>query len=366
MSQAGLINSKGGGGGGNVQTLTGNTGGAVGPTANNINVIGNNTQGINIDGNPGTSTLTVSGINASSTQLGVASFNAIEFNVTAGAVASNPITLTAGIGITITGSPVNLGGTVTISASGVMATTFTEDSGTATPAANNLNIFGTAAQGISTSGAGSSVTLTIANASSIQKGVASFNPTNFTSTAGVITSNPITVIGAGGITISGSPVNLGGSLTVTAGGTIPTTFTEDSGTATPSGNNLNILGGTGVKTSGSGSTVTINVVGGGFKWIDEAVSFNALVNTGYFVTAIATATLPAAPAQGDTIVFSVDTASILTITANAGQVIRIGAAVSAAAGTAANNARGDSVTLVYRASDTTWIASAVIGTWTVT
>lgn len=47
----------GGGGGSPVQTLTGNTGGAVPPTANNINVIGAN--GILVTGSPGTSTLTI-------------------------------------------------------------------------------------------------------------------------------------------------------------------------------------------------------------------------------------------------------------------------------------------------------------------
>ncbi len=55
-SQAGA--SGGGGGAGAVSTLTGNTGGAVGPTANNINVVGSGT--IAVAGNPGTSTLTIS------------------------------------------------------------------------------------------------------------------------------------------------------------------------------------------------------------------------------------------------------------------------------------------------------------------
>ncbi len=64
MSQAGIINVAGGGGGGApVQTLTGDSGGAVPPTANNINTLGNdstvnNANGITIIGNPGTSTLT--------------------------------------------------------------------------------------------------------------------------------------------------------------------------------------------------------------------------------------------------------------------------------------------------------------------
>lgn len=59
MSQAGIVNiSGGGGGGGPIETLTGNSGGAVPPTANNIFVLG--AAGINVVGNPGTSTLTIS------------------------------------------------------------------------------------------------------------------------------------------------------------------------------------------------------------------------------------------------------------------------------------------------------------------
>lgn len=40
---------------------------------------------------------------------------------------------------------------------------------------------------------------------------------------------------------------------------IPTTFTTDSGVATPAANNLNVLGGTGMNTAGAGATVTINL-----------------------------------------------------------------------------------------------------------
>lgn len=103
-----------------------------------------------------------------------------------------------------------------------------------------------------------------------------------------------------------------------------------------------------------------------FAWTDEGTSFNALASNGYFITAVATATLPASPSQGNMISFIVDTASALTLRANTGQVIRIGAAVSASAGSAVSNARGDSVTLVYRSSDTAWIETSVVGTWTVT
>ncbi len=62
MSQGGILNTAGGGGSGSpVQTLTGDTGGPVPPTANNINIIGGtasgtNDNGIVVNGNAGTST----------------------------------------------------------------------------------------------------------------------------------------------------------------------------------------------------------------------------------------------------------------------------------------------------------------------
>lgn len=55
-----------------VETVTGNDGIAVGPDVMyNLNLLGNNTQGINVTGNAGTSTLTIAGIDATTTQKGV-------------------------------------------------------------------------------------------------------------------------------------------------------------------------------------------------------------------------------------------------------------------------------------------------------
>lgn len=61
MSQAGAVSPGGTIGPTVVETLTGNTGGAVGPTGNNINVVGDGTT-IAVAGDPGTSTLTISAI----------------------------------------------------------------------------------------------------------------------------------------------------------------------------------------------------------------------------------------------------------------------------------------------------------------
>lgn len=58
-----------------------------------------------------------------------------------------------------------------ISLTPTVPTSFVEDAGTAIPALNVIDIKGTAAQGISTSGAANVVTITASNSSTIQKGV---------------------------------------------------------------------------------------------------------------------------------------------------------------------------------------------------
>lgn len=109
----------------------------------------------------------------------------------------------------------------------------------------------------------------------------------------------------------------------------------------------------------------VSLSGGGFTWTDVSGAFSPLKNNGYFITGTATGTLPASPAQGDTIKFFVDHASqVLTIDAPGTQLIRLGSLVSSAGGTAVSTLQGDSVELVYRASDTCWCAvCGYSGTW---
>lgn len=78
-----------------------------------------------------------------------------------------------------------------------------------------------------------------------------------------------------GIDISTSVANtVNFAFDITEVGTIADTFTSDSGSAQPSANNLNILGGAGISTSGSGSTITIALDGGGTA-IDSFVTDSA-------------------------------------------------------------------------------------------
>lgn len=69
---------------------------------------------------------------------------------------------------------------------------------------------------------------------------------------------------AGSITSPNSSVTIGYSspnITIVAGATVATTYTTDSGVASPSANNLNVLGSGSITTTGAGNTVTTTLQG---------------------------------------------------------------------------------------------------------
>ncbi len=144
---------------------------------------------------------------------------------------------------------------------------------------------------------------------------------------------------------------------------VPTTFVADAGSATPAANILNVVGAGGTSTAGAGNTLTITTVATTFTWTDEAISFAAAVNNGYFCTAALTATLPLAPTQGQVVVIETTVAASIVVKASAGQFIKMGSGVSSAAGTATSSAAGNSVYLVFRASDQIWYSVSTEGTW---
>ncbi len=200
-----IENTGGGGGGGGTNSLMGNSGTAT-QSGGVITVIGS--SGITTTGD-GASTLTITPTNDLAALEALAGTGyAVRTGVDTWALR----TFLAGSGISLSNAD-GVAGATTITAGATVPTTFTGDAGSASPALNNINIFGTAVQGISTSAAGSTVTITAADATDTQKGVASFDLTNFTVTAGDVASNPITITAGVGLDTGGA-VNLGGAVTL--------------------------------------------------------------------------------------------------------------------------------------------------------
>jgi len=119
------------------------------------------------------------------------------------------------------------------------------------------------------------------------------------------------------------------AITSVSGGGGATTFVEDTGSAVPAAGTLNILGGTGIETSGSGSTVTITAVGAGFKWNNvTATSAQMAPENGYAANNAGLVTLtlplPGGTQFGDTIAAMNIGAGGFKIAQGAGQQIIIG------------------------------------------
>lgn len=178
-----------------------------------------------------------------------------------------------------------------------------------------------------------------AGSTASQSGIAHFDSTDFT----VDANGFVALAGAGaGQTITGD-----------SGGALP-----------PSGGNWNILGRSGSKTAGSGSTITVRSP----PYADVGGSGTSVLNSGEFVTATATRTLPATASvtDGDLVEYIATTANVLTLTANTNQRIRLGNVQTAVAGTAISTAIGDSITLRFRATDQIWYATSSVGIWGLT
>jgi len=221
---------------------------------------------------------------------------------------------------------------------------FTTDSGIAVPALGNLNVFGVinaaGTDPFSTSGVGDTLNINIqtsqaigaTNASNI--GLAAFNSAQFTVDANGFVS--------------------------TSGTGVANTITGDTGGAlSPTAGNWNILGGPGVTTTGSGSTLTINSV-----VFTDTTATTLAVDNGYFATAAGTYNMPATAAQGEVIEIVCDTAGAVVLDCPANNLIRIGNQITSSGGTATSNDIGDSLKLRYRLSSLTWHAISVVGNWT--
>lgn len=128
----------------------------------------------------------------------------------------------------------------------------------------------------------------------------------------------------------------------------------------PTAGNWNILGRSGSKTNGSGSTLTVNSP----PYANQGSTGISTLNSGEFVTAISTRTTPASVGllDGDLLEYVVINGP-LTIQLTGTQVAHVGSLTTSAAGTITSTLTGDSISLRYQASTDDWWATSVIGTW---
>jgi len=146
----------------------------------------------------------------------------------------------------------------------------------------------------------------------------------------------------------------------------------NTGSATPAGSVLNILGSSPITTTASGNTVTISIASGGFTWIPvtSLVPGNPITlvkNTGYLCEggSLVTFALPATATVGDTYqIMSTDVGGNTPwiVTRTAAQSIRVGMSktTGGAGGSVASTTVGDTFELVcivmntdFQSSDST-------------
>jgi hypothetical protein len=138
---------------------------------------------------------------------------------------------------------------------GVLQTLTSNTGGAVSPTAGNINVVG---DGVTITGAGNPGTSTITF--SVVGGAVLSTLTG--NSGGAVSPNMgnINIVGSGLVTVVGNPGT--NTLTISAGGAAADSFPTDSGTATPAGGILNVLGGTAgrdIDTSGSGNTIHIDL-----------------------------------------------------------------------------------------------------------
>lgn len=387
MSQAGIINAESGPLPADVlETLTGNSGGAVSPdTLHNINIVG--TGGVTVTGDPTTHTLSIAGAGAAT----------ITIDTDNGSATGTTLNLLAYQGTNACGASVIFSATastIDLNITDLLGNMFLGlDCGnqTLTGAANTV-VGGFGSSGSSLTSGGQNVVI---GGSNLPLGTTSnfntsigfgnlgtlltgqynvalgyFSGDNYTSSEssnillnsdGVLGESNVLRIGQG--TGTGSQqlskayicgingVNVGSTATVV------TENTDQLGTAV-------ITAGSGITVTPSANAITIAASGSFINsWVSQGTSVTAVAGTGYFTSALIIITLPAAPNMGDTVGVSVCNVANIFITAGTlSQTIRIGSNTQVG-GSIQNTNRGDTLILTYNSVTNEWIATSVIGNW---
>ncbi len=165
-------------------------------------------------------------------------------------------------------------------------------------------------------------------------------------------------IGTTALNTGGTHINVG-RLT-SPGGTVTIGYSSPNITLeAAAGGVTSITGGPGVTITGTAAVPIVNSV-----LFTDTTATTLEVDKGYNATAAGTYNMPATAVQGELITVNAELAGVI-LDAPALNFIRVGSQITIASGTITSTAAGDSITLRYRLSSLTWIATSVVGNWTV-
>ncbi len=389
-----------------IKTLTGNSGGAIAPVANNINTVG--TGSITSIGTAGTITTQLTGLTNHSVQVGAGTATLTQLSVgtngqvLVGATGADPafatltssdssISFTAGVNtlsLQVAGGT-SVGKTITGNTGGALS-----------PTAGNWNILGTGS--ITTSGSGSTLTTQLTGLTNhavlVGAGTATITSVGPTATIGQVlqsagsSADPAFSTATYPLTTTINQILYSSSANTvtglaTANNSVFTTGTTGIPVATPlSSNGQVIIGsgsgapaastltaGTGITITNAANSITIASVGGGFTWNDvTTTSASMAVNNGYLSdnAGLVTLTLPATAVQFSVIRVAGNGAGGWKIAQNANQLIQFGSAAATTTGitgSLSSTNRYDTVELiaVVGGASTQWNVLSSVGNQTI-
>lgn len=349
-----------------LETLTGNSGGAISPTGGNINTLG--TGSITIAGAGSTLTTQLTGLTNHNVLVGAgtATITNVAPSATAGiplvsnGAAADPSFTTAVVAGGGTGAtsftayaPVIAGTTATgpfQSASTGLATAgfvLTSNGAAAVPSFQSVSASGAITTITGNSGGAESPTaggnFNILGTGSIT--VAGSANTETVQLTGL--TNHSLLVGAGTATITNLGVATNGQLPIGSAGADPVLAT--------------LTAGTGISIANGAGSITISTMGGSLNWVDQTVDLNPLVkNTAYEADkgTLLTLTLPTGATFGDTIRVQGFGAGGWTLNAGTGQTIQVEANATTVAGSVSSTNRYDYIQVTCSSTTTTWFATA--------
>jgi hypothetical protein len=365
------------------QTITGNSGGALSPTAGNWNILGAavaaGSTPVTTVGSVSTLTIDVQRAQAivatNASNVGLAAFNSAQFTVDANGFVStsgtgilNTLTPNSGTTpVTPTGGTINVVGTGSITTVGSANTVTIELTGltnhavlvgAGTPTITSVGPTATSGQVLQSQGAAADPAFSTAT----YPATTTINQILYSSSANVVTglataNNGVLTTGTSGIPVI-TALAANGQLIIGSGSGAPAAAT--------------LTAGTGITITNAANSITIATTNpSGFPWTDVTGATQTLaVNNGYVTDHTnVTYTLPASAALGDTMKI-VGKLGITTIAQNANQQILMGSASSTVGvgGSVAGTNVGDSIELICitAGASTVWRAASWVGNWTVT